>query len=86
MRFERISWHPSISEFSHDPTTNIRDSRALPRILEGVGWSDSPDFVYVVQGSRRDNVSASFLQPRKRNLEGQAIVIEYFFLTCLLRS
>ncbi len=52
----------TVSEFSHDTTANIRDSRGLLRILEGVGWSDSPDFACGPQGSHRDNVSASFLQ------------------------
>jgi len=61
---ELVNSRGTFFEFSHDTTTNIHDSRGLLRILEGVRWSHSPGFVCVVQGSRRDNVSTSFLQSR----------------------
>jgi hypothetical protein len=56
-KFERISYHSPVSEFSHDTTTNIRGSRGLVRILEGAGWSDSPDCACESQGAHRDNAS-----------------------------
>jgi hypothetical protein len=49
-----VTTEKGIGEFSCDTTANIYASKGILRILEEVGWSDSPDFACEAQGSHRN--------------------------------